>query len=171
MDLNLCITRLSNNRDVIAALLKGVSAEQARWKATPDKWSLLEIINHLFDEERDDFRTRLRLTLFEPGQTWPAIDPQGWVISREYGNRDFELSIKNFLNERDVSLGWLTDLKEKELDWQAKYDHPQGILKAGDLISSWVAHDLLHIRQITRLHWEYLNQQFQPFSSDYAGNW
>ena len=47
MDREYFIERLSTNREVFQGLVKGASLEQARWKPTPDKWSILEVINHL----------------------------------------------------------------------------------------------------------------------------
>ena len=51
--------QLTQQAQTIRALVTGVSAEQARWKPTPEDWSLLEVINHLYDEEREDFRQRV----------------------------------------------------------------------------------------------------------------
>lgn len=34
---------------------------------------------------------------------------------------------------------------------------------------TWIAHDYFHIRKITRLRWEYLNEVGPPHRSDYAG--
>ena len=80
MNLNYFINRLSENRQVFEGLLRGVNAEQARWKPSPEKWSMLEVVNHLYDEEREDFRLRLELTLRNPDEPWLRIDPQGWVV-------------------------------------------------------------------------------------------
>ena len=43
---------LSRNGTSIVSLLTGISEEQATWRPAPEKWSLLEIVNHLCDEER-----------------------------------------------------------------------------------------------------------------------
>ena len=52
------------------------------------------------------------------------------------------------------------------------YPHPQaGPLRAGDLLAAWQAHDLLHVRQLTRLHYRFLEQQAEPFTLRYAGDW
>ena len=53
------ITHLRVNGDVFKYLFKNLVDEQARWKPGADRWSLLEVINHLYDEEREDFRKRL----------------------------------------------------------------------------------------------------------------
>ena len=110
MDLNYFVQRFSQNRDVFQSLLRGVSTEQAVWKPAPDKWSMLEVVNHLYDEEREDFRQRLELTLRDPAEEWPRIDPQGWVESRKYSERELGASLDNFLSEREKSLSWLKDL-------------------------------------------------------------
>jgi ABC-type polysaccharide transport system permease subunit len=47
------IDRFSKNRGVFESLLRGLSVEQAKWKPSPDKWLMLEVINHLYDEETD----------------------------------------------------------------------------------------------------------------------
>ena len=38
--------------DVFKYLFQSVTHEQARWKPGEDRWSMLEVINHLYDEER-----------------------------------------------------------------------------------------------------------------------
>ena len=87
MKLDFYVERMSANRDVFAALVRGVSDSQARWKPAPEKWSLVEVVNHLHDEEREDFRTRLDIALHRPADSWPSIDPVGWVAARGYNER------------------------------------------------------------------------------------
>ena len=163
-------TRLSKNAEPIQSLGQGVAEEQARWKPTPEERSILEVINHLYDEEREDFRTRLDLLLHHPGQPWPGIDPQGWVIKRSYNTRDLEPSLNNFLQERQRFVSWLEGPSSPA--WEARYQHPQaGEISAGDLLASWLAHDFLHIHQLAQLHWQYISIVAEPYSTDYAGAW
>jgi hypothetical protein len=44
-------------------------------------------------------------------------------------------------------------------------------LTASDLLVSWLAHDLIHLRQIVRLHYQYLTLQAGHDSPGYAGPW
>ena len=170
MDLEYFIGRLSTNREVFQGLVKGTSLEQSRWKPMPDKWSILEVINHLYDEEREDFRQRLNLVLANPEQDWPRIDPQDWVVSRGYNERDLEPSVSNFLAERERSLSWLRHLATP--NWHNYYEHPDGsTIAAGDLLASWLAHDYLHIRQLARLHWQYVAAIADPYQTTYGGSW
>ena len=162
--------RLSANAGVVRYLLEGVDVDQARWRPVPAKWSLLEVVNHLADEEREDFRTRLDLTLHRPGHPWPPIDPEGWVRARDYDSRDPAGSLEDFLRERQASVAWLRGLTD--FDPTASYAHPtRGPISAGTLLHSWVAHDLIHIRQMTRLHYEFLRDTASGDALGYAGEW
>lgn len=168
MEITRHIDRLVANAEVIRRLMSGVSAAQARWKPAPDRWSLLEVINHLHDEEREDFRTRLDLLLHHAERSWPPIDPFGWVTLREYNRRDLDTSVHAFLSEREQSVKWLRSLSHPA--WQAAHAHPEaGTIRAGDLMVSWVAHDFFHVRQITNLLWESLAATSTPYSTAYAG--
>lgn len=169
MNLEYFITRMGHNAESIRALLSDIDDRQARWKPSPEKWSILEVINHLYDEERDDFRKRLDLLLHHPGTRWPDIDPPGWATERSYNERNLAESLNNFLAARAESLEWLGQIAPP--DWDRSYSHPYGPITAGDLMVSWLAHDYLHIRQITRLQWEYLSVTGKPYRSEYAGTW
>lgn len=169
MNLEYFIDRFSKNRGVFESLIQGVSLEQVRWKPSPDKWSMLEVVNHLYDEEREDFRQRVELVLADPAQPWPPIDPRGWVNTRGYNEREPDASLNNFLAEREKSLTWLGTLSEP--NWQNSNEGPNGTLTAGDLLASWLAHDFLHIRQLARLHWQYVGAIAEPYQTAYGGPW
>jgi hypothetical protein len=159
--------RLAANARVFEALVADVGVEQARWKPAPEKWSILEVMGHLADEEAEDFRRRLDLTLQDPAARWPAIDPPRWAIERRYNEGELSETVSRFLSERERSVAWLRTLSAP--DWSTTHEHPQGSLRAGDLLASWMDHDLIHVRQITRLHHEWLVLTATPFRTEYAG--
>ena len=167
--LDSCLTRLSSSAETIASLARTVSDVQARWKPSPEEWSVLEVICHLYDEEREDFRTRVDFTLHKPDADWPPINPAGWVTERGYNQRNPAASLEAFLSERRKSLEWLRSLQNP--NWEATHTHPRGSMRAGDVLAAWVAHDYLHIRQLNQLHWQYLSQDVAPLSLEYAGGW
>jgi hypothetical protein len=169
MELEFITNRMAANAKAIEALLGAISDTQARWKPDEDQWSLLEVICHLYDEEREDFRQRIDYTLHKPGEAWPPIDPQGWVISREYRNRDPREMLHAWLDERAKSLEWLATLKDA--NWDVEAQAPWGVIRAGDLLAAWLAHDHLHIRQMNELHYAYHKAHVLPFSVEYAGEW
>jgi len=163
------IEGLARNQDVFRALLSSAHPEQVLWKPAPEKWSLLEVICHLGDEERLDFRARVRHVLETPEHPMPPIDPLAWVKEKRYAEQDFNERLQDFLEERSRSLQWLRSLQQPR--WELVYRHPKmGPVSAAFLMANWLAHDYLHIRQVTRLRYEYL-----AFHSgeklDYAGAW
>ena len=107
MDIQYYIQHLSNTANAIHAMAQNISDEQSHWRPDEESWSLLEVINHLYDEEREDFRAHLQGALQNPILPWSSIDPQSWVTERHYQERDFEFSVENFLLERVESLAWL----------------------------------------------------------------
>jgi len=170
VDLASIVSSLEANAQVIAAQVSGVTDTQARWRPAPDKWSILEVVTHLADEEVEDFRTRVGSTLTSPEAGWGAIDPGGWAVQRRYNEGDLQLSLARFLREREASVSFLGALSDP--DWDLAYEHPSwGPIRAGDLLTAWVAHDHIHIRQLNRLQREYLVVSVSGYSPDYAGPW
>jgi hypothetical protein len=168
MDHGIIIERLSHHESTVRIIAEEISDGQAGWKPSREKWSVLEIINHMVDEERDDFRSRLKLALEDPEATWPPIDPEGWARERQYNQRDFRQSLSNFVNERKSSISWLRGLDSP--DWKSTARHPKlGPMSAELVLANWLAHDLLHIRQIVGVQWAYLAYSVDPVSLDYAG--
>ena len=78
------IQHLESNRLVFQSLLEGREPDEYNFRPDKNSWSILEILCHLLDEEREDFKTRIRNTLTTPLKQPPSIDPVGWVISRKY---------------------------------------------------------------------------------------
>jgi len=155
--------------EIVRQLVAGVSQSEARFKPTPETWSILEVVCHLYDEEREDFRTRLDIALHRPEEKWPKIDPAGWVTTRKYNDRDFAQALDGLLTERESSLTWLHGLSEP--NWDAEYPAPFGPIKTGDLLASWVAHDNLHTRQLVELRRNRIVQLADPYKVQYAGDW
>jgi len=170
MDVAAVITRMRANADVFAALCRDVDTKQARWKPEPKRWSILEVVAHLADEEVEDFRARLDVVLHRPADPWPGIDPEGWPLSRRYNEGDLPTALARFLAARSASIAWLESLDAP--DWTTESTHPRGFtLRAGDLLTSWLAHDIIHIRQIDRLHRAWLVDVLSDYSAEYAGPW
>jgi len=163
------IEDLGKNRFIFENLLKNKNKDEYLWKPTPDKWCLLEIICHLHDEEREDFRARTKHTLETPTQPLPKIDPQGWVKSRIYIEQEYSEKLNQFLKERELSLEWIGSLSKPE--WENYHEHPKfGKMTARMFLANWLAHDYLHMRQILNLKFQYLKTLTNE-DLTYAGNW
>lgn len=169
MDIKYFSEQLNKNFLTIACLVDGLSNEEAKWRSEPKKWSILEVVNHLHDEELNDFPLRLKYMLYYPEKTWPSIDPVSWVMENNYNERDISESIKNFLSERENSIKWLDEIVDP--DWEIEYNASWGKIKAGDMFAAWICHDLLHIKQIINTKRLFYESKFDKYSSEYAGKW
>ena len=169
MDVKALIADLANGPAAVRALTLGISQEEATVKPDEASWSILEVVCHLFDEEREDFRRRLDLTLNHADQEWPPINPRGWVHERNYNLRNLAEMLDAFEEERRIPLMWLGTLDEP--DWEAGVEFEWGTLQAGDLLAAWAAHDKLHLRQLVELRYGRVKCLADPYRLDYAGEW
>jgi hypothetical protein len=160
---------LENSTEMIRALLSGVTQAEARIKPNAESWSVLEVVCHLYDEEREDFREHLDFILHRQNEEWHRIDPQGWVRERKYNEQDFAEMQEKFFAEREKSLEWLKELSET--NWNTIYASQHGSMRAGDMFASWVAHDNLHIRQLVELRRMRIENITKPYEIEYAGDW
>jgi hypothetical protein len=189
MEFRIFYQELQQNTEMIRALLAGITTEAARLKPNAESWSILEVVCHLYDEEREDFREHLDFILStststRPGgqsaqrletgfhrqpEEWHPIDPEGWVIERKYNEQSFAEMQEKFFVEREKSLAWLTGLQDP--DWEKTYTTEYRTISAGEMFACWVAHDNLHIRQLVELRRLRLENITKPYNLEYAGDW
>ena len=160
---------LLDSTEMIRSLLVGITPEQARVRPSPAAWSVLEVVCHLHDEEREDFREHLDFILHRQHEEWHRIDPQSWVTQRNYGQQDFEEMQEKFFGERTKSLAWLKGLSGA--DWETAYQTNDLSMSAGEMFSAWIAHDNLHVRQLVELRRTRIEKLAAPYSIAYAGEW
>ncbi len=169
MHVDRLIDSLERFADVFPAVVRRLRPDDARWRPDDGGWSILEIVAHLADEEIEDFRARLRLTLHDPEADWPPIDPEGWAIQRRYNEGGLDAALGRFVAARRESVAWLRGLQNP--DYSQSHEHPRGRLSAGDLLTAWVAHDALHLRQIAKRLYQITGRDAGEFHADYAGQW
>ncbi len=164
------IRSLARFSDIIQTVLADIGPNDARWRPADGGWSILEIVNHLADEEVQDFRTRLELTLRGAGEPWPPIDPEGWAVERHYNEQDLKATVDRFVMARRASVSWLRSLEQP--DWSKTHEHPKlGCMRAGDILAAWTAHDALHLRQIAKRLYQMTGRDAGEYSTKYAGQW
>ncbi len=92
MDIDSITRNLAGNKEIFHALLGNVTQEEVIWKPDPNKWCLLEVVCHLYDEEREDFRARVEHLLRNPGVAPPLFDQLAWITERKYMEQDYHKS-------------------------------------------------------------------------------
>ena len=170
MQLDRMIASLKSFGETLPQLVSNVSAEKAKWKPPSQNWSILEIVCHLVDEEVEDFRRRVQMTLEDPSQEWASINPEIWAVERKYNEQNLQEKVQAFVAERTKSIDWLEGLSGA--DWNKAYQHKHfGPMRAGDLLVAWTAHDQLHVRQIAKRKFELVRRDAGDYVADYAGDW
>ena len=151
----------------IRILFEGVSSELSRERPATGKWSPLEILVHLRDEEIEDFRARATIAS-GGGHIELGIDPQGWVTSRDYNAEDPAAILESFIDERIRSIEWLRSLDIASLDRLATPEK-LGPMRCGDFIAAWRMHDLLHLRQLATTLAKLEAKRLDSWKCGYAG--
>lgn len=169
MEFDILYQELQYSTEMIRALLAGVEAEQARLKLNAESWSILELVCHLYDVEREDFREHLDFILHRQDEEWHLIDTGAWVTERKYNQQNFAEMQEKFFAEREKSLAWLKGLPNP--DWEKSFTNQYRTISAGEMFACWVAHDNLHIRQLVELRRLRLENIAKPYNLEYAGDW
>ena len=168
MDRMYLIEQLERHGEAFRALFSGMGPI-ATFRPTPEKWCAVELVCHLRDEEREDFRARLEHVLATPEAALPNTDPSGWMKDRAYAEQNFDLVLADFLEERQRTVAWLRTLKNAP--WRNAHPHPRvGPITADLFLVNWVAHDMHHLRQLNNLRYAYL-ASVSTESLEYAGIW
>jgi ethanolamine utilization protein EutQ (cupin superfamily) len=164
------IRQLAANAAAVRSLLQTISDEQAEWKPNAETWCMKEVMEHVYNEERIDFRKHLKEMFSNPPQPWGEFRREDWVTVQSCRQ-----ALEGFLEEREASLAWLAALEMADWNLESRVTFgPENevlVLHAGDVFASWAAHDYLHIRQMNELLFAWNEQQALPYAVQYAGGW
>jgi hypothetical protein len=148
-------------------LFQGAPLDVLRDRESEGRWSPLEILAHLRDEEKIDFRERARACI--EGRAFELnVQPERWVTEKRYNEMDPGAVYMDFAAERADSCRWLETLGVADLDAPAKNEKWQG-MRAGDFIAAWRVHDLLHLRQFSQAMAVILARRYEGWNVGYAG--
>ena len=168
IDIREIVRQLAANAATIRAQVQGVSDEQAQWSPNAETWSINQVMEHVYNEERIDFRKHLKEMLSDPQQPWARFRPDEYVSIV-----DRRQALDRFLGEREASIAWLEALRSPDWDRKSEIrfgpDNERMALSAGDVLVSWADHDLAHIRQMVKLLHAWHVNQAAPYSVQYGG--
>ena len=159
------IHQLTSNAEAIRAMVGRFSDEDARWKPDAETWSMQDVMQHMLNEERLDFRKHLKEIFHDPPQPWSRQNEAERTVVTSCRE-----ALDSFLAERQDSIAWLKVLPSP--DWDLRIEAPWGgTISAGDVLVSWVEHDFLHMRQMNEILYAWNKHKAEPYSVEYAGDW
>jgi hypothetical protein len=151
----------------LLAIFQGAPEDLLRDRESDARWSPLEILAHLRDEETEDFGARARAVV-EGRELTLGLDPAVWVTERGYNEMDPGAVFLDFSEKRADSCRWLGTLTLDDL--RQNTEHPKfGTFRAGDFIAAWRVHDLLHLRQFAQAMAVITARRLDGWKVDYAG--
>lgn len=129
----------------------------------PNGWSPYEIVGHLIHGERTDWMPRLR-RIMEHGET-RAFDKFDRVAQERMDQTEsINQRLETFANLRKENLLALGELKLNAADFQRRGLHPAlGTVTLQQLLSCWVAHDMSHIHQLSRVMAHQYDKEVGPW--------
>lgn len=114
------------------------------------EWTPFDVLGHLIHGERADWMPRvLHLRSHGDAVAFPVFDREAmFEASRGASLNDL---LSEFATLREESLAHLAELGLSASDLSRRGLHPDfGVVTLGQLLATWVAHDLGHIGQIVR---------------------
>ncbi len=146
-ELNHALDVLSRTPGVLRTLLAGLPADWTERPYGPNTWSAKEVLAHLVYGERTDWIPRLQIIL-EHGDEKPfePFDRTGHADLLASNTLGQLLDL--FERERADGLATLRGLNLGPADFERRGRHPAlGAVTLGNLLATWVVHDLNHIAQ------------------------
>ena len=148
-DLNGTGTILARAPRVTRTLLEGLPDELTHANYGPHTWSPHEVVGHLIHGEKTDWMPRLRLIMEGDESTFEPFDRNGHqALCREKTTGEL---VALFSSLRESNLAELRSLKLADRDFERRGRHPAlGPVTLGQLLATWVVHDLNHTAQIAK---------------------
>ena len=120
-------------------------------------------LDHLIVNEETNFMARTKIIL--RGGLNPVLQPINMTEHLErFGNTPVTTLLKTFSDLRQQNIKTLHALTVTNEDLSKTALHPKvGIVQLKHVLATWVAHDLVHIGQITRVMAKQCKQEVGPF--------
>ena len=130
-------------------LLDGLPDTWIRATEGDTSWSPYDVIGHLIHGERTDWIPRTRHIL--AGKTDPFEPFDRMAQFRESESQRLNELLTTFADLRQENLRALNEMNLRPEDLRKQGLHPElGPVTLGQLLATWVAHDLDHVGQIAR---------------------
>jgi DinB superfamily len=147
MDLDEVTTMLATTPAVLHTLLGGVSPQWLHRDDGPGTWSAYDIVGHLLHGEVTDWVPRTRMIVEHgTGRPFERYDREAM---RAGGREPAARLLARFEAARQDSLEALATMDLGAADLDRRGLHPDlGEVTFGQLMATWLAHDLTHLAQV-----------------------
>jgi hypothetical protein len=150
-NLSLTTALLARTPKTLDALLRDLPDAWTMTTEGEGTWSAFDIVGHLIHGERTDWMGRARMILeFGETRTFERFDRV--AMKRETAGKSLPELLDEFARVRAGNLDTLRALNLQPADLERRGCHPVfGPVTLGQLLSTWAAHDLTHLHQLSRV--------------------
>ncbi len=162
-NINEAIEILERTPKVLKHLLSGLSKEWISNNEGENTWSPYDVIGHLVHGEEVDWLARTKIILeFEETKTFEPFDR--FAQFEKSKGKSIHKLLEEFEQLRKANLEALKSLNISDADLDKKGSHPGlGTVTLKNLLACWVAHDLSHIAQISRVMAKQYSSEIGPW--------
>jgi hypothetical protein len=142
---------LSRTPATLNALLRGLPDFWTHSSEGPGTWTAFDIVGHLIHAEHTDWIPRATMILQQgESQTFKPFNREGQ--NEKSRGKSLPHLLDEFAAVRAGSLSQLSAMELQPGDLDRRGRHPTfGPVTLGQLFSTWAAHDLTHLHQLSRL--------------------
>ena len=134
----------------IAEAVSGLPDKVLRYKPSPEKWCVLEILGHLSDVEII-YGYRLRQMLADTKPVISPLDQNAWTRNLNYLNSTPSELVAFYGLGRHHNLRLLRSLKASDVFKSAFHPEMQQEMPVADLVERMSGHGAAHLKQIEKL--------------------
>jgi hypothetical protein len=155
---------LDRTPTVLRELLSGLDEQWIMNNEGPDTWSPYDVLGHLVHGEQTDWTLRLNIMMSD------AEDKRFQPFDRfaQFENskgKSMEQLLDEFEVARERNMKLLRSFNIQKRDLQRTGIHPKfGTVTLRQLLSTWTAHDLAHILQISRVMANLYKEEVGPWA-------
>jgi hypothetical protein len=142
---------LERTPQTLRAMLGGLPSAWTEATEGPETWSPYDIVGHLIHGERTDWIPRAQLILAQgPQRRFTSFDR--FAQFRESQGKSLDELLDDLARLRADSLSTLAGWRLTDAQLALEGEHPEfGPVTLGQLLATWVAHDLGHLAQVGRV--------------------
>jgi uncharacterized damage-inducible protein DinB len=165
LDYEQAIEMLRRTPATLMALLRGQPAGWTTGTEGPDTWSARDVVGHLLYGDEANWIARARMIL-EAGESRPFGAFNRTAMFEKYADFALDDLLAAFERERAASLATLDAMGITPEKLSLTGTHPAlGTVTLGQLLASWVVHDLNHTGQIVEVMARQYDEAVGPWKS------
>ena len=163
-DLSHSISLLTRTPATLDVLLRDLPATLTLQNEGENSWSAFDVVGHLIHSELTDWMPRAKIILeFGETRTFEPFDRLAQF--RESQGKSLGQLLDEFARLRSENLAELRALSLQPEDFERRGRHPAlGVVTLSELLATWVAHDLTHLHQISRIMAHQYREAVGPWS-------